>query len=147
MIVSRQDDPTFAHPPPRESHELARRTHPKNSIQPCSLTKNFIRKVFSWKNNGRFPGQSSEPNGSILPQDHSLRGLYGAAHFAESAASLFAQLYKRFGFQADNVRRAGDGGRVRSGASRTGGAARSGACWTQRTSRLVKPGWFIGTVD
>ncbi|CAK9059956.1 unnamed protein product [Durusdinium trenchii] len=37
-------------------------------------------------------------------KDHSLRGLYGAAHFAESAASLFAQLYKRFGFQADNVR-------------------------------------------
>eukprot|EP00913_Durusdinium_trenchii_P003777 g3498.t1 len=27
-----------------------------------------------------------------------------APHFAESAASLFAQLYKRFGFQADNVR-------------------------------------------
>ncbi|CAK9114863.1 1 [Durusdinium trenchii] len=39
-----------------------------------------------------------------MAEDHSLRGLYGAAHFAESAASLFAQLYKRFGFQADNVR-------------------------------------------
>ena len=38
-------------------------------------------------------------------QDHSLRGLYGASHFAESAASLFAQLDPRFDFQADNVRR------------------------------------------
>lgn len=37
-------------------------------------------------------------------KDHSLRGLYGASHFAESSASLFAQLYRRFDFQADNVR-------------------------------------------
>jgi len=37
-------------------------------------------------------------------QDHSLRGLYGASHFAETAASLFAALYRRFDFQGDNVR-------------------------------------------
>ena len=37
-------------------------------------------------------------------KDHSLRGLHGAQHFAESTASLFAALYQRFDFQVDNVR-------------------------------------------
>lgn len=43
-------------------------------------------------------------------QDHSLRGLYGASHFAETAASLFAALYRRFDFQGDNVRHPRYGG-------------------------------------
>ena len=37
-------------------------------------------------------------------KDHSLRGLHGAQHFAESTASLFSALYQRFDFQVDNVR-------------------------------------------
>ncbi|CAJ1393426.1 unnamed protein product [Effrenium voratum] len=37
-------------------------------------------------------------------RDHSLRGLYGACHFAETAASQFAALAAVFDFQVDSVR-------------------------------------------
>ena len=41
-------------------------------------------------------------------KDHSLRGLHGAQHFAESTASLFSALYQRFDFQVDNIRLGAD---------------------------------------
>lgn len=59
-------------------------------------------------------------------QDHSLRGLYGASHFAETAASLFAALYRRFDFQGDNVRhpRGWTGGFPTGGDEKDGGDGR-----------------------
>ncbi len=56
--------------------------------------------------NGVFRNLHDSPfSDKFVGQDHSLRGLYGASHFAETAASLFAALYRRFDFQGDNVRR------------------------------------------